>query len=139
MTKAAKNMGSDRSRSGTLNMRIDPKLKYLADLAAKYTDRSLSHFIEDAIKQALAPERITSDEVLSELPLWGEGLWDEDEATRLFMLATMRPTLLNLPKMRLWTMLSGAMVKNDGKITLKRFVEWYNSPVIDKKHLTEGE
>lgn len=136
MTSHAKLAEAGRNRSDTLNMRLDPKLKYLATMAAKYQDRTLSNFIEEAIKRALQPGGVNAyDGPPAELPLWGEGLWDEDEATRFYLLATVQPGLLNGPQARLWALLSGSLMKNFGKITLKRFVEYYNSPVIDKKHL----
>jgi hypothetical protein len=138
MTKHMQTQGSERSRSGTLNMRINPKLKYLAEVLAKYQDRTLSNFIEAAITRALTDvdEDYGSHAQEAPLPMWGEGLWDDDEATRFFMLAVSYPELLNAAQARLWTLLTGAMMKNHQKITLKQFVAYYNSPSIDKKHLT---
>jgi hypothetical protein len=124
-------------------MRISPRLLYLAKIAARYQDITLSGFFENAITQALAPEQVLEESTPgtefaapeTALPLWGEGLWDEDEATRFFMLATFDPRLLNTPQSRLWTLLSGSLMKNKGKITLRDFKEYYYSPSIDTKHL----
>jgi len=144
MTKHAQLAASERMRSGTLNMRIDPKVKYLAEKLAKYQQRTLSNFIEGAVRRALTD--VIHDEPnvgttippkMPPAPMWGDGLWSDDEATRFFMLATAHPDLLNVSEMRLWTLLSGSMMKNYGKITLKRFVEYYNSPSIYKKHLSD--
>jgi len=132
MTKHAQLAASERMRSGTLNMRIDPKVKYLAEKLAKYQRRALTDVIHDEpnVGTTIPPK-------MPPAPMWGDGLWSDDEATRFFMLATAHPDLLNVSEMRLWTLLSGSMMKNYGKITLKRFVEYYNSPSIYKKHLSD--
>jgi hypothetical protein len=131
-------------RSGTLNMRISPRLLYLAKIAARYQDITLSSFLENAITAALVPERVFEDDAMpgtevpapkAALPLWGDGLWDEDEATRFFLLAIFDSSLLNTPQSRLWTLLSGSLMKNKGKITLRDFKEYYYSSSIDTKHL----
>jgi hypothetical protein len=128
MTKHAKLTEEGRNRSDTLNMRLDPKLKYLATIAAKYQDRSLSNFIEEAIRRALMPDGVDAyDDQPPALPLWGEGLWDENESVRLFFLATNYPNLLGPSDSKLWTLLSGELMRDHGKITLKRFVESYNA------------
>jgi hypothetical protein len=128
-------------------MRINPKLKYLAEVAAGYTDRTLSKFIEDAIRQALNPESMSRHEPApgskaaaskAAPQLWGDGLWDEDEATRMFMLAVSHPTLLSGPQKNLWTLLSGSILANKKTLNLKTFREYYNSPSINTSHLTEG-
>jgi len=41
------------SRSGMLNMRIEPKLKYLAELAARDEECTLTSFVARAIELAL--------------------------------------------------------------------------------------
>ena len=89
-------------RYDTLNMRIDPKLKYLAEIAARDQLRTLSSFVELAIRRALTPEVMREEpgygtQFKTEKPtiLWGEGFWDIDYADRLFLLATGRQDLLH--------------------------------------------
>jgi hypothetical protein len=138
---------TESPRSGMLNMRIDLKLLYLAKIAARYQDITLSNFLENAIRAALAPERVADAFEAttslpgdgSSLPLWGDGLWHQDEATRFFLLATGDPSLLNTPQSRLWALLSGSLMKNKGKITLRDFKEYYYSSSIDTKHLQVEE
>jgi hypothetical protein len=129
------------ARTATLTIPITPRLLYLAKIAARYQDLKLLNFIENAITDALAPERVNTDEprVDEDLPLWGEGLWDEDEATRMFMLAVTHPTLLNGPQRNLWTLLSGSILANKRSLNLKTFREYYNNPAIDTKHLQVEE
>jgi Protein of unknown function (DUF1778) len=123
----------DARRSDVLNMRIDPKLKYLADVAASYKGKTLSEFIEDALRHALTSEAMLDDEATpgtafvskQALPIWNEGLWDEDEATRLFNLAVFDPDLLRGARKKLWISVCSSMAKSNTKFTLRNFVEYY--------------
>ena len=136
-----------RTRSETLNMRIDPKLKYLAEIKARFEGKSLSHLIEGAMREYLRDPSWTPSESTSHAsvplpelsPLWQEGLWDEDEATRLFLLAVTDATLLKPAQQRLWTLLSGSILHNKRELSLSTFREYYNSPEIDKAHLDADE
>jgi hypothetical protein len=143
MTKHAKMTAAEGPRSGTLNMRIDPKLKYLAEKLAKYQQRSLSNFIEGAIRRALTDVEHEEPNYgggvpspKEQKPMWGEGLWDDDEAKRFYNLATNYPRLLNPAQKGLWTLLSGSILKNHGKLSRELLVKYYNDPAIDRKHLT---
>jgi hypothetical protein len=133
----------ERQRSETLNMRIDPKLKYLAELGAREQQRSLSSFIERAIRRALTPTVMNEDEptagVESTKPapvLWNEGFWDVDEADRFFLLATCRHDLLTIPEQRLWKLFNLGIPGRT--VTIEQFREFWNSPSIDTAHLKEG-
>jgi len=56
MEKAAKGRGGGGgklNRSETVTIRLDPKLRYLTELAARQQRRTLSSFIEWAIDSAL--------------------------------------------------------------------------------------
>lgn len=120
-----------RKRSETLFMKIDPKLKYLAEIAARDEDRSLSGFVDRALRLALETkgQRDNADLNVSEpvappapQPLWLEGIWDEDEATRFFKVAASRYDLLSVGEQLLWKLLTDKLSENGGKITLKRFI-----------------
>ena len=122
-----------------LNMKINPEVKYLAEIGSRYRQESLASFIEQAVKEALDPERFYADEPqATPMPLVNSGLWHEDEATRLFLLATAHPDLLSRSETKLWALLTGSLLKNEGKITLKNFRAYYDSPSINKSHLKEG-
>jgi hypothetical protein len=134
-------------RSETLNMRIDPKLKYLADIASRETGRTLSGFIERAIKRALAVGAPLEDELRVSAPtgpatepqLWFEMLWDVDESDRFFKLATLKPGLLTIPEQRLWKLFTMHMNHTRTKITAASFREFWNDPAINTSHLQDGE
>ena len=80
-------------------MRIDIKLKYLAELVARKQRRSLSSFIECSIEQALANVAMKEHDgtngpskasILDE----AEDLWDLDSNVRLLKLAKHHPELM---------------------------------------------
>ena len=110
MAEAKKRVGGGgklgRSETGTV--RLDPKLRYLIDLAARKHSRTVSSYIEWRIKSSLdledvrpvntpahaaAPETIGSE---------GEYLWDVDEADRFAKLALRYPHLLTHEEQVRW-------------------------------------
>ena len=102
--------GGKLGRSTTLTVRLDPKLRYLADLAARKQRRTLSSFSEWAIQEALrevqlsdspATDAAKSVNVLDE----ADQLWDVDEADRFAKLAFRYPELLNHEEQVLWKLI----------------------------------
>lgn len=103
-----KTSNSKLTRSETVTVRLDPKLRYLAELAARKQRRTLSSFIEWAIEDSL--QRV---ELLSGLDFDDprtvqdetNKLWDVDEADRFCKLATSYPELLTHEEQRLWKLI----------------------------------
>lgn len=108
--KSGKTGGAKLSRSETVTVRLDPKLRYLAELAARKQRRTLSSFIEWAIKD------IAEREILYE----GSGydgdndrtigneasyLWDVDDADRFAKLALRYPELLTHEEQVIWKLI----------------------------------
>jgi predicted transcriptional regulator len=99
----AKKAGGKLTRSETVTVRLDPKLRYLADLAARKQRRTLSSYIEWAIEESLSstimkyngPHEYTLAAVSLEL-------WDVDEADRFVKLAIEYPDLLTHEEQVLW-------------------------------------
>ena len=92
------------AKTGLLAMRFDPKVKYLAELAARRERRSLTNFVEWAIEQALRgvelrhaigkePALVAADSSVL--------LWDLHEDERLRKLQTHCPDLLNYDEQRI--------------------------------------
>jgi hypothetical protein len=91
--------GGKLSRSEVVTVRLDPKLRYLAELAARKQRRTLSSFIEWAIEQSLADVKLTeTSTVADEAPR----LWDVDECDRFVKLALHDESLLNYREQLLW-------------------------------------
>jgi hypothetical protein len=109
-----KSGGGKLSRSETVTVRLDPQLRYLAELAARKQRRTLSSFIEWAIEGALhrvilreADPSYNEDEHFPEITVGGHGpfLWDVDEADRFVRLAQNFPELLTHEEQILWKLI----------------------------------
>lgn len=93
--------GGKLSRTETVTVRLDPKLRYLAELAARRQRRTVSSYIEWAIEDSLkhfsldlSGNGILADEA--------EALWDVDDADRFAKLAIRHPDLLTHEEQVLW-------------------------------------
>ena len=97
--------GGTLSRSETVTVRLDPKLQYLAQLAARSHRRTLSSWIEWSIKTSIDQEYLPASDATSEHHRLGDAakfLWDVDEAGRLAQLAFHYPSLLTFEEQLLW-------------------------------------
>lgn len=88
-------------------MRLDPKLRYLAELAARKQRRSLSSYIEWAVEESLKDVKLhegtgyNGDESISVADVTAV-LWDVDAADRFAKLALRFPELLTHDEQVLW-------------------------------------
>lgn len=93
--------GGKLSRSETVTVRLDPKLRYLAELAARRQRRTVSSYIEWAIEDSLKHFSLDlngSQSMADE----AEALWDVDEADRFARLAFRHPDLMTHEEQVLW-------------------------------------
>lgn len=102
--------GAKLSRSETVTVRLDPKLNYLCELAARAQRRTKSSFIEwaiaDSLKHVQLPE-VPYDErgFEGEDPTVQEKasqLWHVDEPDRVAALAIIAPALLTHEEQLIW-------------------------------------
>jgi hypothetical protein len=102
--------GSRLTRSETVTVRLDPKIRYLAELAARKQRRTLSSYIEWALEDSMARVELyhgsgynndTSTTVADE----AAHLWDVDEAERFARLAIRYPELLTHKEQEWWKLL----------------------------------
>lgn len=103
-----KSGGAKLSRSETVTVRLDPKLRYLAELAGLKHRRTLSSFIEWAVEQTLRGVYLRhSDNAFEggDLASEAESLWDVDEADRFAKLAMRYPELLNHEEQKRWKLI----------------------------------
>jgi len=100
--------GGKLSRSEVVTVRLDPKLRFAAELVARKQRRTLSSFVEWAI------ERAASEEVVKTYEPGVEGesalqvisdIWDVEEADRFIRFANVCPELLNFDEERLWKLI----------------------------------
>jgi hypothetical protein len=103
--------GGKLSRSETVTVRLDPKLRYLAELAARMHRRTLSSYVEWAIKASLDTETVrpmnTPNTIASDHTIGSEAeyLWDVDEADRFAKLALRYPHLLTHEEQVRWKLI----------------------------------
>lgn len=95
--------GGTLTRSEVTGVRLDPKLKYLAELAARKQRRTLSSFVEWAIEHSLGSVVLVDEGVRTvSLREQADLLWDVDEADRFAKLALTFPELLTYEEQILW-------------------------------------
>lgn len=97
-----------KRRSEVVTVRLDPRLKYLAELAARRQRRPLSSYVEWAIESSLSSVMPAYDptrdgpESLADV---ASDLWDVDEPDRFAKLALRYPDLLDHEEQRLWKLI----------------------------------
>ena len=91
--------GGKLARSETVTVRLDPKLRYLAELAARKQRRTVSSFVEWAVEESL--NRVYLDENTS-IADATPALWDVDEPDRFAKLALSYSYLLTHEEQVLW-------------------------------------
>jgi hypothetical protein len=112
LTTGGRSRGSNNRniRSETISMRLEPRIRYLAELGARKDRRSLSSFIETAIEAALSQVGLVdSDGINWTLGEVGPRLWDPFVPDRFVKLAIRFPDLLNHHEQIVWK-----LVKENG-------------------------
>ena len=103
--RATKAGGAKLNRSVTVTVRLDPKLRYLAELAARKQRRTVSSYIEWAIEESLQHVSINGLHGESSIATVANYLWDVDEADRFAKLANRYPDLLTHDEQVLWKLI----------------------------------
>lgn len=99
--------GGKLSRSETVTVRLDPRLRYLAELAARLHRRTLSSYVEWAIETSLENNVLKPDVDGrgNSIKDDAEHLWDVDEADRFVKLALRYPNLLTHEEQVRWKLI----------------------------------
>jgi len=112
MAASRKGGGPKAKRSETVTVRLDPQLRYLAEIAARIQRRTLSSYIEWAITKSLDMNILSDapgdDRTVADM---ATKLWDVDEADRFVKLAINAPHLLNYDEQKLWK-----LIKENGAV-----------------------
>lgn len=107
MTERKRKAKAGTTRTEVFAMRLDPKLKYLAEIAARKQRRSLANFIEWSVEQSLGKVLLVEIEpfggpqdrtVLDE----ASKLWDLEPSDRFIKLAENYPDLLTYEEQLIW-------------------------------------
>jgi predicted transcriptional regulator len=93
-----------KRRSATVSVRLDPKLRYLAEIAARKQRRTVSSFIEWAIEDSLNRVAIWEGANGASRSVHDAAtqLWDVDECDRFAKLAFHYPDLLTHQEQVIW-------------------------------------
>ncbi len=103
--------GGKLTRSETVTVRLDQKLRYLAELAARKHRRTVSSFIEWAVEQSFKGVKVYQGSGYNgdgNLTIADEAkrLWDVDESERFARLAILYQDLLTHEEQERWKMLT---------------------------------
>lgn len=108
-SRPEKRGGGKLSRSVTVTVRLDPKLRYLAEIAARCQRRTVSSYIEWAVLESLngirLPDGFGGSNIVEFVSDKAEKLWSVDESERLARLAIIQPELLNHDEQVLWQLI----------------------------------
>ncbi len=102
MSSKKKGAGGKLKRNQVITVRLDPKLKFGAELAARRQRRTLSSYIEWAIEQSL--QNIKIDGIATAFSAMND-VWHVEEADKFINFAFKFPELLNYDEERLWQLI----------------------------------
>ena len=98
--------GSKLHRTETITIRLDPKLRYLAEIAGRAQRRTVSSVMEWAFEKALKDIVLKEGTVVeTNLGFASNFLWDPDEIDRFVKLAVHYPELLTYEEQVLWKLI----------------------------------
>ncbi len=90
-------------RKELTSLRLEPHVKYLAEIAAREQRRTLTNYIEWVLEKSFEKVIIElSTGVTDELANVGSDLWDVYESVRFIKLAILKPDLLSYDEQLLW-------------------------------------
>lgn len=97
--------GGKLARTENVQVRLDPKLRFAAELAAGKERRTLSSFIEWAVERAVKEVSVTvnseNEKAITAYDV-AEDVWDIDESDRFVNIAWQYPGLLTYGEQKRW-------------------------------------
>ena len=113
MTEGEKRLKKKLRRTETIGFRLEPKLRFAAELAARKQRRSLSSFIEWAVEEATKKvilktyesSNYNAPDIEESANDFLKTIWDVDEADRFAKLALYLPELLTHDDEVLWKLI----------------------------------
>jgi len=119
--KVPKGSGSKLGRTETVSIRLDPRLNYLCELAARSQRRTKSSFIESMLAEQIQTLVINKwrESSFDEPSTFGEAaetLWHVRESQRLVSLGLIAPELMTFEEQHVW-----ALIEENGYFWLGRW------------------
>jgi hypothetical protein len=97
--KMARKPKGEVARSETLAIRLDPRTRYMLELASRIQHRTLSSVVEWMINNSLKDIPIDEKQSLASVQ---SDLWDIDESDRLLKLVFSNYSLLSFDEQKIW-------------------------------------
>lgn len=94
---------STTPRKESATFRLEPQLKYMAEVASRVQKRNLTNYIEWAIEHSLEAVAMNNGKTLAEL--YGE-LWDVNEVDRFLKLAFYYPELMTYEEQEIFKVIT---------------------------------
>jgi len=106
---------SEGKRSAVVSVRLDPKLRFATELAARKQRRTVSSYIEWAVEQAIKAEANEGDPFSETIKAVVDCVWDVDDADRFVKLASTFPVFLTHQEQVLWKLIKECRGLNKGE------------------------
>jgi hypothetical protein len=136
--------GGKLGRSETVTIRLDPKMNYLAELAARSQRRTKSSLIEAALTDAMNQIRVdvrphaNNPTTIAQI---ADQVWHVDEIERLRRLVHFAPHLMSYEEQKIW-----AVIEKNSTFWLGEWINYGNdyehyvySPVVNNLYLPAVE
>ncbi len=141
MARKAKDRGRGGrlSRSETVTVRLDPRLNYLCELAARAERRTKSSFIEALLDQKM--DEIILNPRFSQHTIgdFANELWHVEDYKRLLALADRAPHLMTIDEQQIWAIIEDADYFWFGRWTLFSEEEKFHSSGGELKPILQQE
>lgn len=117
---------SPRKKSDSLTIRLEPRIRYLLEIAARKQHRSISSFVEAAVCDALDRAPLDDKQTIGK----AKDVWNVDRVHRLGKLANDYPELMTYEESVVW----GLLVSNRAfwKQEPGKKIGWLDADLVNK-------
>ena len=103
--KSRETRGGRLGRSETVTVRLDPRLNYLCELAARVQRRTKSSFIEAMLDEKVHATELDPRSGNATIGGYADRLWHVDEPQRVIELAALAPHLMTISEQEIWAVI----------------------------------
>lgn len=93
------------TKTETITLRLEPEVRYFAELAARKWRTTVSGFVERAIETAFSQVHLEGNGTPKTMAALRRVLWDVDAEDRFVKLALLYPDMLTYTEQRVWKMI----------------------------------
>ncbi len=114
---------SPQQRKEPLSLRVEPKIKYLIEIASRVQRRNISNYVEFTLENSLRDVEIEKNKSVLQM---AEYLWSTREEERVLHLAEKYPELLTYDEQKITGLLKGMGVFFQNEKFTKSAYKFYN-------------